>query len=58
MRAEHLKGWLLVSKRKKREAAEEGEGKTGNKEGVPTEPHWERLVDLIQKAFREGDLAE
>ena len=29
-----------------------------NKEGGPTEPHWERLVDLIQTAFREGGLAE
>ena len=28
MWAEHLKGWLAASKRKKREAAEKGEGKT------------------------------
>ena len=48
MRAEHLKGWLAASKRKKREAAEEGEGKMDYKEGGPTEPRWERLVDLIQ----------
>ena len=58
MRANHLKGWIAVSKRKKREAAEEGEGKTDDEEGGPKGPHWERLVDLIQKAFREGDLAE
>ena len=29
-----------------------------DEEGGPTEPHWERLVDLIQTAFWEGDLAE
>ena len=59
MRAEHLKGWLAASKRREREAEEEGEGKTDNKEGEggPTEPNWERLVDLIQTAFREGRLA-
>ena len=60
MRDEHLKRWLAASKRRKREAEEEGEGKTDNKEGEggPTEPNWERLVDLIQTAFREGRLAE
>ena len=36
IRAEQLKGWLAESKRKKREAAEEGEGKTYNEEGGPT----------------------
>ena len=60
MRAEHLKGWLAASKRKKQEAEEEGEGegKTDDEEGGPTEPHWERLVDLIQTEFKEVDLAE
>ena len=58
MRANHLKGWIAVSKQKKREAAEEGEGKTDDEEGGPKGPHWERLVDLIHMAFREGDLAE
>ena len=57
MRAEHMKGWLAASKQKKREATEEGEGNTDDEEGGPEEPHWERLVDLIQTAFREGDLA-
>ena len=47
MRDEHLKGWLAASKRRKREAAEEGEGTTDDKEGGPAEPNWERLVDLI-----------
>ena len=54
MRAEQLKGWLTVSKREKR-AAEKGEGKTEGEEGGP---HWENLVDLIQTAFWEGELAE
>ena len=27
-------------------------------EGGPTEPHWENLVELIQTAFWEGELAE
>ena len=60
MRAEHLKGWLAASKRREKEAAEEGEGKTDDKEveGVTTEPNWERLVDLIQISFREGRLTE
>ena len=60
MRAEHLKGWLAASKRREKEAAEEGEGKTDDKEveGVTTEPNWERLVDLIQTSFREGRLTE
>ena len=59
MMAEHLKGWLAALKQRKREASEEGEGKTDDEEGEggPTEPNWERLVDLIQTAFREGRLA-
>ena len=47
MRSEHLKRWLVASKRKKLEAAGEGEGKMGDEEGGPTEPHWGRLVDQI-----------
>ena len=58
MRAEHLKGWPAASKRRKREAAEEGEGKMNDKEGGPTETHWERLVDLIQTVFWEEYLTE
>ena len=58
MRDEHLKGWLVASKRKKREAAEKGEGNMDNDKAGPTSPHWERLVDLIQTVFMEGDLAE
>ena len=58
MRVEHLKGWIVLSQRKKRKAEEKGEGKTDKEEGGPTEPHWENLVELIQTAFRDGDLAE
>ena len=58
MSAEHLKRWLAASKQKNREAAEKGEGKTDKEEGGPTEPHWENLVELIQTAFWEGELAE
>ena len=54
MQAEHLKGWLAASKKKKR-AAEKGEGKTEEEEGGP---HWENLVELIQTAFRERELDE
>ena len=58
MKAEHLKGWLSASKRRKREAEEEGEGTADGEERGPTEPNWERLVDLVHTAFREGRLAE
>ena len=58
MRAEHLKGWLAASKREKRDAAEKGEGKTDGEEGGPAEPHWENLMELIQTAFWEGELAK
>ena len=57
MRAKHLKGWITASKRKNR-ASEKGEGKTDGEEGGPAEPHWENLVELIQMAFQEGELAE
>ena len=43
MRAKHLKGWLAASKRRKREAAEEGEGKLDDEEGEPTEPQLVRF---------------
>ena len=52
MKAEHLKGWLMASKQRKIEASEEGEGMTDDEGGGPTEPNWERLVDLIQTYFR------
>ena len=55
MRAKHLKGWLAASNRGK-QAAEKGEDKTeGEEEGGG---HWEKLVDLVQTAFQEGEMAE
>ena len=58
MRVEHLKRWLAAAKRRKRGAAEEGEGTTEGKEGGLMDPNWERLLDLVQTLFREGRLAE
>ena len=58
MRDEHLKGWLAALKRRKKEVAEEGEGTTDGEEGGSTDTNWERLVDLVQTAFREGRMAE
>ena len=52
MRAEYLKRWLAAAKRRKREAAEEGERTNEGGEGGSTYPNWERLVDLVQTSFR------
>ena len=55
MRAKHLKGWLAASNRVKL-AEEKGEEKTeGEEEGGG---HWEKLVDLVQTAFWEEEIAE
>ena len=55
MLADHLKGWLAASNRGKM-AAEKGEEKTEEeKEGGEL---WEKLVELIQTAFREGEIVE
>ena len=40
MRAAHLKSWIAEANRRKREAAEEGEGTTEGEEGGSTEPNW------------------
>ena len=55
MQAEHLKGWLAASNRGKL-AVEKGEGKTEEEEEGGE--LWEKLVDLVQTAFREGEMAE
>ena len=55
MRAEHLKGWLAASNRGKK-AAEKGEEKTEEEEEGGD--LWGKLVELIQTAFREGDMVE
>ena len=55
MRANHLKGWLAASNRGK-QAADKGEEKTeGEEEGGG---HWEKIVDLVQTAFQEGEMVE
>ena len=55
MQAEHLKGWLAASNRGKM-AAEKGEEKTEEEEEGGD--LWGKLVDPIQTAFREGEMAE
>ena len=55
MRAEHLKGWLAASNRGKM-ASEKGEDKMEEEEEGGD--LWGKLVELIQTAFREGEMAE
>ena len=58
MRAEDLKGWLAVARRgeKKGETADkEGGGREDTQEGAK---NWARIVELVQTAFRDGDLVE
>ena len=54
MRDEHLKGWLAASNRRKL-AVEKGEEKT--EEGEEGGELWGELVDLVQTAFQEGEMA-
>ena len=59
MRAEDLKGWIVTARRgkKEREAAKkDGQGRR-NDDRTGAEK-WARVVELVQTAFREGDLAE
>ena len=61
MRAEDLKGWLVAARRgdKDRETATKDGGGGGERERrTEAEGHWERVVELVQTAFRDGDLAE
>ena len=55
IRAEHLKGWLAAANRGKL-AEEKGEEKTEVEE--EGEDLWGKLVELIQTAFREGEMAD
>ena len=58
MQAEDLKGWLAAARRgeKEGEAAVKYEGsREDTREGAE---NWARVVELIQTAFREGELAE
>ena len=61
MRAEDLKGWLMEARRGEgrgrripRTAAGGGERECQTE----AEGHWGRVVELIQTAFRDGELAE
>ena len=61
MRAEDLKGWLAAERRgeKERETATKDGGGGGEREHrTEDEGHWEKVVELIQTAFRDGELAE
>ena len=57
MRVEHLKGWLAVAQRgeKGETADKEGGGQEDTREGAE---NWARVVELVQTAFRDRDLAE
>ena len=58
MRAEDLKGWLVAERRgeKKGETADkEGGGREDTRAGAE---NWARVVELMQTAFRDRDLAE
>ena len=56
MRVEDLKGWLVAARRgeKGETADKEGGGREGKREGAE---NWARVVELVQTAFRDGDLA-
>ena len=62
MQAEDLKGWLAAARRDETEIeARIKDG--GDREGDMTtqteaEGHWGRVVEIIQTAFREGELVE
>ena len=61
MWAEDLKGWLAAARRgeKERETATKDGGGGGEQERrTEAEGHWERFVELMQTAFRDGELAE
>ena len=57
MRAEDLKGWLAAARRGEKGETEDkyGGGREGTQEGAD---NWARVVELVQTAFRDGDLAE
>ena len=55
IRVEHLKGWIVASKRGQM-AEEKGEEKTEAKEEGGYQ--WGKVVEITQTAFWEGKLAE
>ena len=66
MRDEHLKSWLEEARKAAKDKTMAGEEMVEGKESTesaelaaPTEAaHWERVVDMVQTAFREGRLVE
>ena len=59
MRAEDLKGWLAAARRgeKEREAETKDEGESWNNDSAGAD-NWAWVVELVQTAFWEGELAE
>ena len=58
MRAEYLKGWIAAARRGEKEretAVKDGGSRKDEREGAE---NWARVVELVQKSFREGELAE
>ena len=61
MWAEDLKGWLAAAKREGTERDKRvKDGGVSEEDATPTEAegHWGRVVELVQTAFWDGDLAE
>ena len=58
MRDENLKRWMAAARKASKEETAEGEETTEGKESTETTEtsNWERVVDLVQTAFREGRL--
>ena len=61
MRAEDLKGWLATAKKDgtdREKRVEDGDVREEDASPTEAEGHWEKVVELVQTAFRDGDLAE
>ena len=61
MRAEDLKGWLAAAQRdgtEREKRVKDGSEREGDAIPTEAEGYWERVVELVQTAFRDGDLAE
>ena len=59
MRAEDLKGWIAAARREEKEReSETKDGRGSRKDDRAGAENWARVVELVQKAFREGDLTE
>ena len=57
MRAEHLKGCLTAARRGEKVETTDKEG-GGQEDTQEVVENWARVVEIIQTAFRDGDLAE